>query len=635
MRGRELDRRAGTSDSKDAPMSEPATPIAAPAIESVEDILHLLRTRVLLVALNVLAVTMPLVCAFLVVQASRAGALTPLTLALCSWGLVFPVLRVARSRWSFRTSALTLLAVLLVSVAIVALRGGLTVGNLAVSVLLILLAALFFGRRGAVLALVAVVSVIAVCGVLLVQGFVPPVSRELWDPLSAAVWVRQTFIMTLLGVVMAATELYVVERLAHQVEVHRNLAAREREQRLALERSEREREQAQRALEQSRRIEALARMAGGVAHDFNNALTVIIGGAELARLRRDSPEEVEECLSEVLRAAAGAADLSRRLLLLGRQHISKPRAVSIADLVSRLQASMRRILADDVQLVVAAPGEETNALVDEAGLERALLNLVINAGDAIGRAGTVTVGWRAMSVSDAPSLAAGRYVSISVSDTGQGMDRDTLDRIFDPFFTTKEDNGGTGLGLATVYAFTKESHGAVDATSAPGAGTTITLWLPEAIGVHPPTPAPLTPVPISVSPLPGTRVLVVEDRPDVRASMARILSHHGFEVSETSDGDGALRVLSHDTGFALMCIDGVMPGLETATVIERAQQLAPAMPVLVCSGHVQEELLRRGIATGRYAFLSKPFSAQQLLTSVANVLGPRGGTTVPLPPAQG
>jgi DNA-binding NtrC family response regulator len=133
----------------------------------------------------------------------------------------------------------------------------------------------------------------------------------------------------------------------------------------------------------------------------------------------------------------------------------------------------------------------------------------------------------------------------------------------------------------------------------------------------------------------GERVLIVEDRPDVRASMARILSHYGFTVSETSDGDGALRMLSDGRTFALMCIDGVMPGLGSATVIERAKTLAPSMAVLVCSGHVQEELLRRGIATGRYAFLAKPFSAQQLLKSVTQVLASRGDNTLSGPPSQG
>ncbi len=615
-------------------MNEPTLPVAASGVESVEDTLHVLRTRVLVVALNVLAIAMPLVCVFLAAQAYANDALTRLTLVLCSWGVVFPLLRLLHSRLTFRVSALLLLTVLLISAAMVALRGGLTVGNLAASVLLILLSTLFFGRRGAIVALVAVVLMTGTSGVLFVQGYVPPMARELWDPVSAAVWVRQTLIMALLGVVMAATELYVVERLAHQVEKHQNLAVREREQRLALERSEREREQAQRALEQSRRIEALARMAGGVAHDFNNALTVIIGGTEMAKLRRDFPDEVEECLNEVLRAASGAADLSRRLLMLGRHHITKPRPVAIVSLLDRLQPPMRRILPDDVQLVLDAPEDEATALVDEAELERALLNLVINAGDAMPRGGTVTIAWRSEDVKGAAHLADGKYIAVSVSDTGQGMDRETLDRVFDPFFTTRSDKGGTGLGLATVYAFTKESRGAVEAISAPDHGTTITMRLPEVSGVGPAAPAHVSPELAAWSLPNGVRVLVVEDRPDVRASMARILSHHGFTVVESSEGDGALRRLTGDRAFALMCIDGVMPGLETATVIARAKQLAPSMPVLVCSGHVHEELLRRGISTGQYAFLAKPFSAQQLIASVTQVLGSRGDAPRPGPSSQ-
>jgi CheY-like chemotaxis protein len=213
------------------------------------------------------------------------------------------------------------------------------------------------------------------------------------------------------------------------------------------------------------------------------------------------------------------------------------------------------------------------------------------------------------------------------------MDRETLDRIFDPFFTTKGDKGGTGLGLATVYAFIKESHGGVDVTSAPDCGTTITIRLPEARDRDSAAPTPVTAQPAAAAVPAGARVLVVEDRADVRSSMSRTLSHHGFEVSETSDGDGALRRLAEDRAFALMCIDGVMPGLETATVIERARELAPSMPVLVCSGHVQEELLRRGIATGRYACLPKPFSNQQLLASVMHVLGSDGDSTVAAPPS--
>ena len=197
--------------------------------------------------------------------------------------------------------------------------------------------------------------------------------------------------------------------------------------------------QEQRALEQSRRIEALARMAGGVAHDFNNALTVIVGGAEMARLHSNSPGDVEQCLDEVLRAANSAAELSRPMLLRPPPAPLKPRPTSIADLLDRLQTPIRRILPDDVQIVLNAPDVDAIVLVDDAELERALLNLALNARDAMPRGGLLTIAWRIVdATSGAPDLADGRYVSISVTDTGRGMDRETLDRIFDPFFTTRE-----------------------------------------------------------------------------------------------------------------------------------------------------------------------------------------------------
>src|SRR6185295_9730958 len=199
-------------------------------------------------------------------------------------------------------------------------------------------------------------------------------------------------------------------------------------------------------------------------------------------------------------------------MMLGRQHIAKPKPTSIADLLTRLHPSMRRVLADDVQLLVNGAEEDVIALVDEAEIERALLNLVLNAGDAMPRGGTLTIEWRRQYVAGTSGrVADGTYVSISVSDTGDGMDRETLDRIFDPFFTTKSDKGGTGLGLATVYAFTKESHGAVDATSTPGDGTTITMLLPEAVGVRPASPATVDTPATFVARAVGERVLVVED----------------------------------------------------------------------------------------------------------------------------
>jgi len=207
-----------------------------------------------------------------------------------------------------------------------------------------------------------------------------------------------------------------------------------------------------------------------------------------------------------------------------------------------------------------------------------------------------------------------------VSDTGHGMDDQTLARIFDPFFTTKSERGGTGLGLATVNAFAKDTGGQVEVASTLGAGTTFTLWLPEHTGVTAASPASDQPSPASPRAAHRTRILVVEDRGDVRSNMVRTLTTHGFVVEEAEDGAGAIAMLERKADYTLMCIDGVMPGLGTADVLARSAELAPSMGVLVCSGYLREDLLRRGVEAGRYAFLAKPFTAEQLLESVDRVM---------------
>ena len=519
---------------------------------SVDGTLHAVRTRVLSVALDVLAVTMPLISGFVVIQALQHGTLDRLTVVLVSIPLAFPLLRLLSGRLGFRKSAISLLCLLLLSALVVASRGGLSGGYFAVNVLSILLGALCFGRRGAAIALASVVGVHVAAGFVVLSGLGPPISIEMWDPRSGALWLRQGFILALLGLVTAATELYVVERLAQEVDVHRRVAAREKEHRLALERSERERarerderERAQQALEQSRRIEALARVAGGVAHDFNNALTVILGAADVAGMSLDSQTEVQKYLDEIVHAAKGAADLTQRLLVLGRQRVSRPEPVPLSAFVDRLRDAIRRLLPDDVSVILHAPADRLTAHVDEGELERAVLNLVLNARDAMPRGGTLTIGWHGKVVASHDSeLSDGRYIALSVADDGHGMDGDTLECIFDPFFTTKGDRGGTGLGLATVYAFAKDSGGTVTVTSTAEQGTTFTLWLPENIRDSEPEPAPPPPAAVlRPHPLQGS-VLVVEDREDVRATMMRILSQAGLDVREASDGDGALRILS-------------------------------------------------------------------------------------------
>ena len=543
--------------------------------------------------------------------------------------VLFPLLWILTPRLKFRTAAGLFVTMLIMSAFLLASRGVLTVGYAAVDLLAILSATLFFGRRGAVAGMTAVLGAHLAGWAIVSFEIGPPPAINLIDPRLPAVWVRHLVIQGLLGAVVAITELYVIEQLGREVEVHRRLADLEMQQRLALEHAERERahereerERAQQALDQARRLEALARMSGGIAHDFNNALTVIIGTADVAKLSLSSPDDLTSYLDEIVQAAKRAGQLTTQLLTLGRAQIGAREPVDMTEFLGRLQGALRRVLPDDVGLVVDAPSAPVTARVDLAGLERAVYNLVLNARDAMpGGGGRITLSCDRETVGGHDPLADGAYAVLRVSDTGHGMDAPTLARIFDPFFTTKSERGGTGLGLATVYAFAKDADGHVEVQSAVGAGTTFTLWLPEQSGT-PPVQAPRAEAP-AVTPRRAphrTRVLVVEDRADVRANIVRTLTTHGFEVDEAADGAAAIASIERTRGYDVLCIDGVMPGLGTAHVLSRATELAPSMAILVCSGYVREDLLRRGVEAGRYAFLAKPFTADQLLASVDSVL---------------
>ena len=571
---------------------------------------------------------MPITATLVIVQGALEHQLNLRTFLITGGMVCFPLLWVIAPRLKFRTAAAFFVGLLIFSALLLASRGVLTVGYAAVDLLAILSATLFFGRAGAVVGMCAVIAAHLTGWAIISFGLGPPPAINLIDPRLPAVWIRHMVVLVMLGVVIAVTELYVIEQLAHEVQVHRRLADLELQQRLALERAERERAlereehgRAQQALDQARRLEALARMSGGLAHDFNNALTVIIGTADVAKLSLSSSHDVAGYLDEIVQAARRAGQLTTQLLTLGRAQIGAREAVEMTDFLGRLQSALRRVLPDDVVLHVDAPTEPVTARVDLAGLERAVYNLVLNARDAMpGTGGTITLSCHRETVTRHEGLLDGAFAVLRVSDTGHGMDNQTLARVFDPFFTTKGERGGTGLGLATVYAFAKDTGGQVHVTSTLGDGTTFTLWLPEHTGVAVAPPAEDSKSQAPPRAAHRTRILVVEDRGDVRSNMVRTLSTHGFEVEEAEDGAGAIAMLERKGDFTLMCIDGVMPGLGTADVMARSAELAPSMGVLVCSGYLREDLLRRGVEAGRYAFLAKPFTAEQLLTGVDSVI---------------
>ena len=591
------------------------------------DTLDALRERVLRAGIAVLAVGMPVTATLVIIQGAQEHQLNLRTFLFTGAMASFPLLWIVTPRLKFRTAAGIFVGLLISSAFFLASRGVLTVGYAAVNLLAILSATLFFGRAGAVAGMCAVIGAHLTGWAIISFEVGPPPAINLIDPRLSTVWIRHLIVLGVLGAVIAVTELYVIEQLAREVQVHRRLADLEMQQRLALEHAERERayereerERTQYALDQARRLEALARMSGGIAHDFNNALTVIIGTADVAKLSLSSPGDTAAYFDEIIQAAKRAGQLTTQLLTLGRAQIGAREPVEMSDFLARLHGALRRVLPDDVVLRVDAPTDPVTARADLSGLERAVYNLVLNARDAMpGGGGTITLSCHRETVSGRNPLADGTYVALQVADTGHGMDGQILERIFDPFFTTKSERGGTGLGLATVHAFAKDAGGHVEATSAVGAGTTFTLWLPEQTGTAAPaSPEPQQPAARRVTH--RTRILVVEDRTDVRSNMVRTLSTHGFEVEEAADGSGALALLNQSRDYTLMCIDGVMPGLSTADVLAQATELAPGMGILVCSGYVREDLLRRGVEAGRYAFLAKPFTAEQLLASVDSVI---------------
>jgi signal transduction histidine kinase/CheY-like chemotaxis protein len=596
--------------------------------------LDALRERVLRAGVAVLGVGMPFTAGLVVVQGALEHRLNLRTFAITGAMAGFPLLWLVTPRLKFRTAAGLFVGLLIFSAFLLASRGVLTVGYAAVDLLAILSATLFFGRAGAVVGMCGVIGAHLTGWAIVSFEVGPPPAINLIDPRIPAVWIRHVVVLGVLGAVIAVTELYVIEQLAHEVQVHRRLANLELQQRLALEQAEREhaherdeRERAQHALDQARRLEALARMSGGIAHDFNNALTVIIGTADVAKLSLTSPDEVAGYLDEIVEAAKRAGQLTTQLLTLGRAQIGAREPVDMTAFLGRLQGALRRVLPDDVVLHVDAPTDPITARVDLAGLERAVYNLVLNARDAMPRGGTMTLSCRREADAGVEAAADRAYAVLQVSDTGHGMDAQTLERIFDPFFTTKGERGGTGLGLATVQAFAKDAGGHVEVTSALGDGTTFSVWLPEHSGTA--AGRDEAAAPVSVRTPHRARLLVVEDRGDVRSNMVRTLTTHGFDVEEASDGAGALTLLERKGDYTLMCIDGVMPGLGTADVLSQATTLAPSMGILVCSGYLREDLLRRGVEAGRYAFLAKPFTAEQLLASVDGVI--RASATPPTP----
>ena len=396
-----------------------------------------------------------------------------------------------------------------------------------------------------------------------------------------------------------------------------------RQANLVLARDVTEQRRLEAQLRQAQKMEAVGRLAGGIAHDFNNLLTAILGSAQLALRELEPSHVVREDLEEIRRAGLRAADLTRQLLAYSRRQVVAPKVIDVNETLRSLDSMLRRLIREDIAFAMDL-GDRPLAVKSDAGqLEQVVLNLIVNARDAITHAGRIVV--RTMGVvlgpvqpENDPPAPPGRYVLLEVRDTGSGLTPEARAHLFEPFFTTKELGKGTGLGLATVYGIVKQNGGYIYVDSETAQGTTVRVYLPEA-GEALPTPEQALP---ATAPTRGSEtVLLVEDEPAVRQFARRALESSGYCVLAAADGAEAMAsAVGHAGPIHVLVTDVVMPGMGGPELARRLSQQRPTLRVLFCSGYTDDASVREGVREAGTAFLQKPFSPEELIRKVREVL---------------
>jgi two-component system cell cycle sensor histidine kinase/response regulator CckA len=375
---------------------------------------------------------------------------------------------------------------------------------------------------------------------------------------------------------------------------------------------------------QAQKMEAVGRLAGGIAHDFNNVLTVIKGYSQLVLMQVED-ERLRRQIDEIRVAAERASLMTQRLLAFGRKQPLLPEIVDLTAVVNGMEPMLRRLIRADIAFDLRLAPALGPIKADPGQLEQVVLNLAINAGDAMPRGGTLTIETTAVELKEAaPTIPAGSYVAMAVRDTGTGMDDSTLRQAFEPFFTTKQKGKGTGLGLATVYTIVQQNGGTIDVESKLGAGTTFRILFPRVPTVE--ASAPLIPA-ASALPRGSETVLVVEDEPGVRAIALEFLVRQGYRVLEADNGASALKVFDAEKErIDLVLTDVVMPGMNGPEMVEALLDREPRLRVLFMSGYTDDVLGPKRLTTWR--LVQKPFSAEELLLKLREALDERPGPAI-------
>ncbi len=382
-----------------------------------------------------------------------------------------------------------------------------------------------------------------------------------------------------------------------------------------------ERRRSEEHLRQVQRMESLGQLAGGMAHEANNQMAVVLGFSDFVLRRGDIPAEVRADVEQIRRAAERTAAVTQQLLTFSRRQVVRPEVLDLNDVIATFEPVLRRSLGERSRVELRL-GAERRVRIGRGQLEQVLLNLVLNAGDAMPGGGTVTIETAETSLPCAREgrksgimIRPGEYVLLAIGDSGVGMDRETMDRIFEPFFTTKEVGKGTGLGLAAVYGIVKQAEGYVFAQSTPGRGTYLLVYLPAAESERPATAD-------RGGETRGTElVLLVEDQEEMRGIAARTLEEEGYGVLQAGNGQEALDLLGcQNSRVALVVSDLAMPQIDGRTLGDRLRELKPGLPVLFMSGYPEDDVSRRGLLEEGRPFIQKPFSPQDLARKVRELL---------------
>jgi signal transduction histidine kinase len=375
-------------------------------------------------------------------------------------------------------------------------------------------------------------------------------------------------------------------------------------------------------LRHSQKMEAVGRLAGGIAHDFNNLLTAIIGYTEIVLTSLDPKDERRADAEEIGRAAMRAADLTRQMLAFSRRQVLQPKVIDLNTALSKVEPMLRRVIGEDIVMTVTGKATSANVRVDPGQVEQVVMNLVVNARDAMPQGGRLTVETADATLdeaatADTPDARPGDYVMLSVTDTGTGMSPDVRARIFEPYFTTKEVGKGTGLGLSTAYGIVRQSEGFIAVSSELGLGTTFRVYLPRAEAPQ----ETIDPAAAERMPTGNEHILLVEDDPSVRRLSKELLTRLGYSITEAASGRAGLALGSDDTRhFDMALCDVILGDMSGPAVVEALSALRPSIRVLYMSGYTDEAIVRTGVLDEGRPFLQKPFTPMQLAKRIREVL---------------